>query len=77
MTGKRVDIQKLYSKELNDIKYILDNLEKGNIYERTGATMHGYLATNVIELRKKLNFLLNEIQYGKTTSLDEMDDLFN
>lgn len=45
-------ISEEYSHELNDIGNKLDQLERGRIYELSGAQMDGYLSTNVSQLRK-------------------------
>jgi hypothetical protein len=67
---KVIDIKKRYSRELEDIDYILRNLENGRYYENTKAKMDGYLATNIADIRKDLNDLINKIEYNKD-SIDE------
>lgn len=67
---KRIDIQNKYSREIGDIKYILNKLENGRYYEKTGAKMDGYLSTNISDLKDKLNELFNKIEYNKE-SIDE------
>ncbi|ABS40315.1 hypothetical protein [Clostridium botulinum] len=67
---KVVDVKKRYSRELEDIDYILRNLENGRYYENTKAKMDGYLATNVSDIRKKVDDLINKIEYNKD-SIDE------
>lgn len=49
---KAVDIIDRYSSEISDIKNKLNQLEKGRIYELTGAKMDGYLSTNIEQLRE-------------------------
>lgn len=64
MENKKIDIVNEYSRELNEINYILSNLENGRIYEKTGWTQDGYLATNIQKLRKEITNLLIKIQNG-------------
>ena len=45
-------------------------MENGRVYELSRAQSDGYLATNVGQLRDKINELLNKIQNG-TESTDE------
>ena len=56
------EISKRYSHELSDIANKLTQLENGRIYELTSATMDGYLATNIVQLRKMFAELLEKIQ---------------
>jgi len=65
MENKKIDIVSEYSRELNEISYILNNLEDGRIYEKTGWTQDGYLATNIQKLRKEITHLLVKIQNGE------------
>jgi hypothetical protein len=65
MENKKIDIANEYSRELNEIRNILDNLEDGRIYENTGWTQDGYLATNIQKLRKEITHLLTKIQNGE------------
>lgn len=51
-TSKPTGIKKRYSHEIQDIDNKLRQLESERIYEKSGARMDGYLATNIIELRK-------------------------
>ena len=64
MDGK-IDIINEYSHEIEEIRYILNNLENGKIYEKTGWTQDGYLATNIQRLRKEIVNLLVKIQDGE------------
>lgn len=64
MDNKKIDIANEYSRELNEISFILNNLENGRIYEKTGWTQDGYLATNIQKLRKEFTNLLIKIQNG-------------
>lgn len=54
-----------YSRELNDISNKLTQMERGRIYELSGAQMDGYLATNVSQLKEMINDLLDKIQNGR------------
>ncbi|MBA4688121.1 MAG: hypothetical protein H2184_13265 [Candidatus Galacturonibacter soehngenii] len=65
MENKKIDIANEYSRELNEISYILNNLENGRIYEKTGWTQDGYLATNIQKLRKEMTNLLIKIENGE------------
>lgn len=69
---KKVDVKKRYSQELNSIAYILQNLENGRYYEKSGAKMDGYLANNIIKLRNELDELLDKIEYGKESVTEEL-----
>ena len=64
MENKKIDIANDYSRELTEISYILNNLEGGRIYEKTGWTQDGYLATNIQKLRKEITGLLIKVQNG-------------
>lgn len=66
------EISKEYSHELNEINHKLGMMEKGRIYELSGAQMDGYLATNVGQLRKMINDLLNKIQNGQEGTATEL-----
>lgn len=74
MGEKIVDIEKRYSREINDIKYILTCLENNRIYELTGAKGDGSLYTNVSNLRRELNDLLDKVQYGKKSISEQLRD---
>ena len=63
-------ISERYEDELNDISNKLRQMENGRVYELSRAQSDGYLATNVGQLRDKINELLNKIQNG-TESTDE------
>jgi len=69
---KVIDVRNRYNSELNNIKYILKCLENGKYYENTGAKMDGYLATNIIKLRKQVENLLDKIEYNMKSNLEEM-----
>lgn len=72
MEDRKLDykISERYSCELNDIANKLRQMENGRVYELSRAQSDGYLATNVGQLRDKINELLNKIQNG-TESTDE------
>ncbi|AGK97601.1 hypothetical protein [Clostridium pasteurianum] len=76
MSEKVIDISKKYSREISEISYILDNLEKGRYYENTGSKMDGYLSTNICNLRDELNELFNKIEYNKDSINEEMRKAF-
>lgn len=65
---KIVDISDKYNFEILDIKNKLNQLEKGRIYELTGAKMDGYLSTNIEQLRASINDLLYKIEYNKEST---------
>ncbi|SMC19369.1 hypothetical protein SAMN02745134_00814 [Clostridium acidisoli DSM 12555] len=69
---KIIDIEKRYSKELEDIRYILQNLENGRYYENTNVRMDGYLSTNITKLKEELNDLLNKIEYNKESEHEKL-----
>ena len=71
------ELFKRYSREINDIKYQLDQLEKGNIYEQTGARGDGYLATKVKTLRSDLNKLLNKIDNDLPSDNEILSEAFS
>ena len=62
---KVVDVSDRYSAEILNIKNKLNQLEKGRIYEITGAKMDGYLSTNIEQLRESINDLLYKIEFNK------------
>lgn len=62
---KAVDISDRYSSEISDIKNKLNQLEKGRIYELTGAKMDGHLSTNIEQLRESIGDLLYKIEFNK------------
>ncbi|GEP65205.1 hypothetical protein CBE01nite_29730 [Clostridium beijerinckii] len=67
---KEVDVRKKYSHELNEMYYILKNLENDRYYEKSGAMSDGFLATNIQKFRKQFDELINKIEYDKD-SVDE------
>ncbi|SDM60946.1 hypothetical protein SAMN04488137_1008 [Fictibacillus solisalsi] len=58
---KVLGITERYSREILDIKNKLHDLESGRIYELTSSRMDGYLATNIIELKKMIADLIFKI----------------
>lgn len=60
-----VDVSDRYSAEILNIKNKLNQLEKGRVYELTGAKMDGYLSTNIEQLRESINDLLYKIEFNK------------
>ena len=76
MPEKVIDIEGLYSHELSKIKYVLINLEDGRFIELHCSRNDGSIVENIRELREEINKLLNVIQYGRTTSFDDMESIF-
>jgi signal transduction histidine kinase len=74
--SKTIDIKKRYSRELEDIDYILRNLENGRYYEKSGAKMDGALETNIANLRKNINDLLNKIEHNQDSISEELAKVF-
>ncbi len=70
------EIKSKYSYEINSIRHRLRLLEEGRIKEFTGANMDGYLATNIVNLRKELNELLHKIINESDSHNDELIKLF-
>lgn len=62
---KVVDVSDRYSAEILNIKNKLNQLEKGRVYELTGAKMDGYLSTNIEQLRESINDLFYKIEFNK------------
>ncbi|MCI1478245.1 MAG: hypothetical protein LKH93_11130 [Clostridium beijerinckii] len=71
---ERNEIRKKYSYELNEINYILQNLENGRYYENSNAQCDGYLATNIQKLKKHFNELLDKIEYNENSIKDEIKE---
>lgn len=69
------DISKEYSHELNEINHKLELMERGRVYELSGAQMDGYLATNVSQLREMFSDLLNKIQNGREGTATELGNI--
>lgn len=74
MAEKKIDIANTYVREISEIKYKLQLLEGGYIYEFTNAQCDGALATNVSKLKEMLNDLFRKIEYGDDS--DTMNDIF-
>jgi hypothetical protein len=76
MSENNLGIAKRYSMEIQDIANKLRDLENGRIYELTNAQMDGYLATNIIQLRKMIRELLHKIDNQKDSVSDEFAIFF-
>lgn len=72
MMDKVIDIKRRYSKELEDINYILQNLENDRYYEKSGARMDGYLSTNISNLRKGIEDLIEKIEYNEESEHEKL-----
>lgn len=72
---KNVDVRNKYSHELSEINYILQNLENGRYYENSRAQCDGYLATNIQNLRKHLNELLDKVEYNEKSVKEELKEV--
>lgn len=68
-------IQK-YENELQDIRYILQNLKNGRIKEISGADSDGYLETNATKLEKQIFELLIKIDRGSDSIKDDLSKIF-
>ena len=73
---KKVDVKKKYSREFEDIDYILRNLENGRYYENTNARGDGGLVTNIQKLRANIVKLINKIEYDKESIDDQILEAF-
>ncbi len=69
---KSVDISDRYSAEILKINNKLNQLEKGRIYELTGAKMDGHLETNIEQLRESIYDLLYKIEYNKESTNEKI-----
>jgi len=76
MSENNLGIARKYSMEIQDIANKLKDLENGRIYELTRAQMDGYLATNIIQLRKMISELLHKIDNQKDSTSDELSIFF-
>ncbi|MBT2697240.1 hypothetical protein J7E79_07425 [Bacillus sp. ISL-40] len=76
MSENALGIRKRYSHEIQEIGNKLSDLENGRIYELTDAKMDGYLATNIIQLRKMISDLLSKIDNQKESVNDEFSIFF-
>lgn len=72
--SKQIDIVKRYDSEIAEINYILQGLYDERIYGYNGnnSRMDGSLQHNIEELTKKLNRLMNKIEYGKESITEEV-----
>lgn len=58
MTGKFIS---KYSYEISIINQILNELKQNKFYDETKSRNHGYLETNIKELQRKFDDLLNKM----------------
>jgi hypothetical protein len=73
---KSKGIIKKYETEIQEIKYILENLKLGRITEISGAKMDGYLATNATKLEEEITKLLVKIDRELPSTSDDLSDIF-
>ncbi|MDR3597840.1 hypothetical protein [Clostridium sp.] len=73
--NEKSEIRNKYSHELNEIYYILQNLENGRYYENTRARGDGYLATNIQNLRKQFDELIDKIECNEKSVKDELREV--
>lgn len=71
------EIPKRYSHELGEIANKLDQLENGRVYELSRATMDGYLATNIKQLRRMIAELLDKIQNDEHGTSERISEMIN
>lgn len=77
---ERIDVRSKYSREIMEINNKLNQLEKGRVYDITGAQMDGYLSTNIDQLRGMINNLILKIEFneeGDHARLREAYDKFH
>lgn len=67
-----------YDNEIEDINEILRNLYNKRIYGINGnnSKQDGGMEENIIKLTKKLNRLINKIEYGEDSISDEINEMF-
>lgn len=65
-------IKEKYSYELNEIEYILNQLQAGRVYDLTNVQSDGFISTHIKKLREEFYSLLNKIQNDK----DSADAIF-
>lgn len=75
MDEKRIGIKEKYSVELNEIKYELQLLKDGRVYEISKTKSDGFLITRATKLEEKINDLLIKIEYNKDSSVEELAKL--
>lgn len=73
---KSKGIIKKYEAEIQEIKYILENLKLGRITEISRANMDGSLATNATKLEKQITELLIKIDRELPSTYDDLSDIF-
>ena len=72
---KQVDIRKRFNHELLEIKYQIQLIREGRIYEISGVQGDGYAATRAAKLEEKIKDLLDAIEYDKPFH-EELDSFF-
>ncbi|MEG0471105.1 MAG: hypothetical protein RR588_02110 [Solibacillus sp.] len=80
MENNKQKLKDKYSIEINEIKYILENLNNERIFypgKFTNDKSDGSLQQNIKKLSSKLNDLFNKIEYDKPSDSDQMDEIFN
>lgn len=79
MEDRKLDykISERYTHELNEIATKLRQIENGRVYELSRVQSDGFLATNVGQLRDKINDLLNKIQSGTESTDEKIADIMN
>lgn len=67
-----------YKVEIDEINGILGNLYKERIYGYNGnnCNQDGSLQENIIKLIGKLNQLINKIELGEDSTIDEINGMF-
>lgn len=74
---KKVDVRDRYSRELEEIRYILQNLKNGRVYELPGGSKgDGSLEHNATKLEKLIKDLVLKIEYDKDSINDELHEAF-
>lgn len=67
-----------YRVEIEEINGVLENLYKERIYGYNGnnCKQDGSLQGNIINLIRKLNQLINKIELGEDSTIDEINEMF-
>lgn len=71
------EILKRYSHEYTNIQNKLEQLEKRRVYELSEVPMDGYLATNIGQLRKMIDELLDKIQNDEDSFSERVSEMMN
>lgn len=66
-----------YVMEINDIKNLLNQLEKNRIYEFSQVRNDGTLNYNIVKLRELLNDLLNKIENNLPSREEKIKESFD